>query len=43
MKEKLVVEVLNMVKLKPELGVKFFISTERQIGYNHAVFIVRNR
>ncbi|MBA0585135.1 hypothetical protein Gorai_015924, partial [Gossypium raimondii] len=38
--EKLVVEVLNLVKLKPELGVKFFIWAGRQIGYSHtsAVF-----
>ncbi|MBA0710423.1 hypothetical protein Golax_009716, partial [Gossypium laxum] len=38
--EKLVVEVLNLVKLKPELGVKFFIWAGRQIGYIHtsAVF-----
>ncbi|XVF65479.1 hypothetical protein PTKIN_Ptkin09bG0252600 [Pterospermum kingtungense] len=33
--EKLVVEVLNLVKLKPELGVKFFIWAGRQIGYSH--------
>ncbi|EOY04960.1 Tetratricopeptide repeat (TPR)-like superfamily protein isoform 1 [Theobroma cacao] len=33
--EKLVVEVLNLAKLKPELGVKFFLWAGRQIGYSH--------
>ncbi|OMO79608.1 hypothetical protein COLO4_24378 [Corchorus olitorius] len=35
LKENLVVEVLNLVKSKPELGVKFFIWAGRQIGYTH--------
>ncbi|XP_022761733.1 pentatricopeptide repeat-containing protein At1g06710, mitochondrial isoform X2 [Durio zibethinus] len=37
--EKLVVEVLNLVKLKPELGVKFFIWAGRQIGYSHTALV----
>ncbi|XWS13261.1 hypothetical protein CRYUN_Cryun36dG0022400 [Craigia yunnanensis] len=37
--EKLVVKVLNLVKLKPELGVKFFIWAGRQIGYSHTASV----
>ncbi|KAK8549282.1 hypothetical protein V6N13_008959 [Hibiscus sabdariffa] len=37
--EKLVVEVLNLVKLKPDLGVKFFIWAGRQIGYSHTAAV----
>ncbi|KAL4309039.1 hypothetical protein GQ457_01G034480 [Hibiscus cannabinus] len=37
--EKLVVEVLNLVRLKPDLGVKFFIWAGRQIGYSHTAAV----
>ncbi|KAK8549281.1 hypothetical protein V6N13_008958 [Hibiscus sabdariffa] len=37
--EELVVEVLNLLKLKPELAVKFFIWAGRQTGYSHTVTV----
>lgn len=35
-KDNLVAEVLNLIK-KPELGIKFFLWTGRQIGYSHSL------
>ncbi|KAL4312875.1 hypothetical protein GQ457_01G034490 [Hibiscus cannabinus] len=37
--EELVVEVLNLLKLKPQLAVKFFIWAGRQTGYSHTVTV----
>ncbi|KAK8585492.1 hypothetical protein V6N13_050471 [Hibiscus sabdariffa] len=37
--EELVVEVLNLLKLKPQLAVKFFIWVGRQTGYSHTVTV----
>lgn len=40
--EKLVVEVLNLVKMKPDLAVKFFIWAGKQSGYSHTVKMINS-
>ncbi|KAH1096100.1 hypothetical protein J1N35_013021 [Gossypium stocksii] len=40
--EKLVVEVLNLVKMKPDLAVKFFIWAGKQSGYSHTVNVINS-